>query len=387
MDNELLENIFITNNYSHETRKVNRSVMKKYCEFNGMSLQELLDEAEKEEADNVKWKHRRVKTKLLKYRQFLLDNYSINTVRIHMSANSKFYRFYDIEINPLPRLNMKAVKKPTPIYYKDLPDKEIIREALAISPPVMKAIILFSCSSDCARAETLSLTIQDYIDALSEYLPNKRMDIYQIIDYLNDNENVIPTFNLRRIKTNKYYTTYCSPEAVKAINAYLLTRTDNVTPESQLFKMYESYFIGYFQRINDELGLGRVGHYSRFRSHMLRKFHASALYNDGMSLDNVNDLQGKAKNKTDQAYFMINPDDLKYEYIKHLPAITINTDVEKLSIKSPEYMQMEKENNEYNICYRGLLREWWSGANCKRQGKYAFHSISPQRDAYFGVSR
>ena len=80
---------------------------------------------------------------------------------------------------------------------------------------------------------------------------------------------------------------------------------------------------------------------------MLRKFHASALYNDGMSLDNVNDLQGKAKNKTDQAYFMINPEDLKYEYIKHLPAITINTDVEKLSIKSPEYMQMEKENNEY----------------------------------------
>lgn len=91
--------------------------------------------------------------------------------------------------------------------------------------------------------------------------------------------------------------------------------------------MYESYFIGYFQRINDELGPGRVGHYSRFRSHMLRKFHASALYNDSMSLDNVNDLQGKAKNKTDQAYFMINPEDLKYEYIKHLPAITINTDV------------------------------------------------------------
>lgn len=129
-----------------------------------------------------------------------------------------------------------------------MPDKEIIRQALAISPPVMKAIILFSCSSGCARAETLSLTIQDYIDALSEYLPNKRMDIYQIIDYLNDNDNVVPTFNLRRIKTNKYYTTYCSPEAVKAINAYILTRTDNVTPESQLFRMYETYFIGYFKK-------------------------------------------------------------------------------------------------------------------------------------------
>ncbi|WP_400243956.1 hypothetical protein [Methanobrevibacter smithii] len=91
-------------------------------------------------------------------------------------------------------------------------------------------------------------------------------------------------------------------------------------------------------------GLGRVRQCRRFRSHMLRKFHASALYNDGMSIDKVNDLQGKAKNKTDATYFMTNPDDLKYEYIQHLPAVTINTDVEKLSIKSPQFIQMEKEN-------------------------------------------
>lgn len=48
---------------------------------------------------------------------------------------------------------------------------------------------------------------------------------------------------------------------------------------------------------------------------MLRKFHASALYNDGMSLDKVNDLQGNAKNKTDATYFMTKPDNLKCEYI------------------------------------------------------------------------
>ena len=56
-----------------------------------------------------------------------------------------------------------------------------------------------------------------------------------------------------------------------------------------------------FEMINNTLGLGRVGRYHRFRSQMLRKFHASALYNDGMSIDKVNNLQGKAKNKTDAA--------------------------------------------------------------------------------------
>ena len=107
-----------------------------------------------------------------------------------------------------------------------------------------------------------------------------------------------------------------------------------------------SYFSVNFQKINEDLGLGKVGNYNRFRIHMLRKFHASALYNDGMSLDDVNDLQGKSKNRTDQAYFMINPEDLKYEYIKHLPAITINTDVKKLHVKSPEFVKIENEKNE-----------------------------------------
>ena len=82
---------------------------------------------------------------------------------------------------------------------------------------------------------------------------------------------------------------------------------------------------------------------------MLRKFHASALYNDGMSIDKVNDLQGKSKTLTDQSYFMVNPEDLKQEYINHLPALLMSVDVERLSIKSPEYHKLEEENREYKL--------------------------------------
>lgn len=76
-----------------------------------------------------------------------------------------------------------------------------------------------------------------------------------------------------------------------------------------------------------------------------------------MSIDKVNDLQGKAKNKTDATYFMTNPDDLKYEYIQHLPAITINTDVEKLSVKSPQFIQMENENEALKSEVGGMRNE------------------------------
>lgn len=346
MSNELLDNLSITYNHSYNTKRAYKTALKQYCAFFDMDLIELLKEAEEEENNGIKWKHCKLKNRLLQFRQHLLNNFSLNTVKVRMNHVIKFYKFYDIEIYELPKISNKSTNKATPIYFKDLPDKEIIREALNIADPRMKAAILFICSSGCGRAETLSLTIQDYIDALSEYIPNKNKSILEIIDIISENDNIIPTFNILRKKTNKYYTTYCSPEAVKAINTYLLSRTDNLTNKSQLFKVSGVYFIASFQIINDKLGLGRVGEYSRFRSHMLRKFHASALYNDGMSLDNVNDLQGKAKNKTDQAYFMINPEDLKYEYIKHLPAVTIMEDVKKLSIKSPEFMQMENENNE-----------------------------------------
>ena len=76
-----------------------------------------------------------------------------------------------------------------------------------------------------------------------------------------------------------------------------------------------------------------------------------------MSIDKVNDLQGKAKNKTDAAYFLTNPEDLKFEYIEHLPAVTINTDVEKLSIKSPQFIQMEKENESLRTDVGNMRKE------------------------------
>ena len=143
-----------------------------------MELDELLSEAESEESKGIKWKHRKIKFRLLDFRQYLLENYALNTVKSVMINVIKFYKFYDVEINELPKINEKSIQKPQPIYFSDLPDKKIIRDALDIANPVMKALIVFICSSGCARAEFLILTIQDYIDALSEYLPDKNMSIY-----------------------------------------------------------------------------------------------------------------------------------------------------------------------------------------------------------------
>ena len=340
---KILDYFFKIRNITNpKTQKLYRITLKEYCHHQQQTLHQLLEEAENEEEQGIRWKHRTLKKRLIEYRVHLHQKHATNTAKHRFTRIITFYQQFDIEIHKLPRFNLTP--EDTIMNYRKLPDKEIIRAALDIASPVMKPIILFMTSSGCARTETLNLTIQDYMESTQEY--HQKSDIYEIIETLNQIEGAVPTFNIKRQKTQKYYTTFCSPEAVTSINNYLLSRTDTLTPQSKLFKINPDYFSVKFTEINHELNLGKVGKFNRFRSHMLRKFHASTLMNDGMNRETVNDLQGKKKNPVDEAYFYNDPESLKTEYIKHLPALTIMADVEKITVKSREFLELENRNNE-----------------------------------------
>ena len=75
----------------------------------------------------------------------------------------------------------------------------------------MRAIILFISSSGCGRSETVNLTIQDFINATSDYHHNT--EIYNVLNELKDKQDIIPRWEICRNKTNKFYTTFTSPEA------------------------------------------------------------------------------------------------------------------------------------------------------------------------------
>ena len=242
----------------------------------------------------------------------------------------------------MPPFNEKNSNFSEAITFDKLPDKEIIKHALKITKsPVMRAIILFMSSSGCAMAETLNLTINDFIEATKHY--HDEHDIYDVIDVLNERDDVIPTFRLRRQKNNKFYYTFCTPEATSEILNYLLSRKKQLTGNDRLFKIHEVWLFTKFAEINDMLNLGKVGEHRRFRSHMLRKFHASYLKNAGMEKDDINALQGKSRNSTDESYFYDDPKSLQEKYIKFMGAITINLDVNNLDIKSSEFVELENK--------------------------------------------
>ncbi len=278
-------------------------------------MESLMDEAIDEEEKGIPVKKRKIKRRLLDFRDFLLNSgLAISTVRTYLSRIKTFYRHFEIE---LPYLNDIRGDGEYLSSYDDLPTKEDIREAFGISSPVLRAVILFISSSGCAKAETLSLTVGDFIKATEDYHNGGSID--DVLECLENRRDVVPTFYLKRIKTNKFYHTFCSPEASHHIVKYLLTR-ENLSLEDRVFDFTDASLIYNFKKVNDRLDMGFVGRYRFFRAHSLRKYHAS---NIGLSKDHIDELQGRAKTKVHEAYIKTNPKKLKEIYMSAMHNVMV----------------------------------------------------------------
>lgn len=329
----LHENIFEKfcneRNIRDTTKKGYESAIKKYENYYKMSIDNLLKEAIKEEKLNIPLKERKIKKRLLKYRSYLLnDKISPNTAKTYFSKVKTFYLHHEVELPILPEAKYEQIYE---INYLDLPTKKHIRQALEIVPIDMKAIILFMSSSGTAKAETLSLKVEDFINGTNEY--HSGGTISEILNKLEKKESVIPTFYLKRQKTDKYYYTFCSPEATEYIIRYLKTRK-NLKKEDLLFDFTGSLLISRFQEINDTLEWGFKGNYRFFRSHTLRKFHAS---NIGLSAEYIDALQGRSKNQVHETYIKTNPKKMKKIYEKAMKNILIYNENERKLNKKEEF--------------------------------------------------
>lgn len=340
-DLELLNDFVLIRNLKEITKKSYKTSLNLYTDFNNKQFLDLISEAELEETKKIRWKNRKLKQRLLTFRNFLTANYRKNYAKTTFSRIVTLYRHYDIEVHHLPAQSSKNFNESPPITYGDLPNKSVIKKALRKSDSQMKAIILFMASSGCARRETLNLTVNDFINATADY--HNSTEIEEVLKTLKNKRKVIPTFKIKRQKTNKYYFTFCTPEATKAIIRHLSER-NNLKSSSKIFPIHPESLSRKFIKINNELKLGKSGTYNRFRSHNLRKFHASKLKNDGMLIEDINSMQGKSRNITDEAYFFENPEILKKKYLSHINAVIIY-DKNKIRPNNSAKVMFQKSEN------------------------------------------
>ena len=307
MSEELLKRFCSNRNIKYSTLKSYRSAIAKYEFFHDMDMGSLMDEAIVEEDEGISLKNRKIKSRLLDFRSFLLDSgLAISTVRTYFSRIKSFYRHFEIE---LPYLNDIKFDEEYLSSYYDLPTRGDIRKVCSISSNAFRALVLFISSSGCAKAETLSLTVGDFVKASDDYHDGGSID--DVLNCLIGRRDIVPAFYLKRIKTNKFYYAFCSPEASHHIVKYLISRK-GLSLDDRLFDFTDSSLIYSFKKVNDKLDMGFVGRYRFFRSHALRKFHAS---NIDLSADIVDELQGRGKTRVREAYMKTNPRRLKEIYI------------------------------------------------------------------------
>ena len=344
-NNELIEEYIQTRDLKPNTHTTLKSVLNHYSKFQDSTLEELIIEADNEEDVGLRWKRRTLKTRLINYINYCKKTMRISSVKSYLTIVKSFYYHHEIEIHKLPPINKRNANISEPITYKDLPDKDIIRYACDMCTPLMRSLILFLASTGMSKVDALGLTVQDFINATSDYHNGGSID--EVLTCLSNYEgNIIPTWTNRRSKTNKYYITFNTPECTDELLNYLIIRNNRqpLQPEDKLFKIHRDYYTKRFIDLNTIMDLGKVGTYNRFRGHMLRKFHSSNLEKAGMERYKINVLQGKSNGAVDDVYFFSDAETLKEDYVKYMDALLIFTEVKTFDEYSPEYLQMQKEN-------------------------------------------
>lgn len=319
---DLLNNFFHERNVKSSTQKGYLASLSKWLNYTGYNnLQENIDIYIEEEDNRIPTRDKKIKHDLLGFREHLLNDKSIKSdksVRSYFSKIGTIFRHFGLEIPTLPQVKME---KGYISNFNDLPTKDMIKTACEQSPIELKALILFMSSSGSAKAETLSITVEMFLTGCEEYLeePANASNIPETLKALSDKHDIVPLIYLRRIKTDKWYYTCCSPEASYMIIESLKTRK-NLQWKDQLFDYTSSLILTRFQEINDNNNWGHVGAYRRFRSHALRKFMAS---NIGLPRDQVDSFQGRAKDMIQEAYFKQDPKSLKKIYMEAMHRVMV----------------------------------------------------------------
>lgn len=330
--------------------------MQVYTEWTGKTPKMLLTEARKEIKKPIS--ERKLKMNLVGFRRFLQEKeLAPLSVKAYMTGVISFYSAYDISIPNIRSKKAKGLQK-----NKDIPSKEDIQDCLKVSDVFERALILVGASSGLAEQEITNLTIND-------------------IKKGYDPDTEITTLELRRIKEEVDFITFLSPEASRAVLEYLeyRNRTDDrsdqrikqlekqkvYSDDGYLFikrKVSDSYLethneeerklnLPAFMKIYREISTKArkntpKGDFNLIRSHNIRKYYNSCLYNAGADSFFVEYTMGHTLDDTRAAYFRAIPADMKKIYMKFLPYLTIEKNLDIST--NPEFLKAisDKEKAE-----------------------------------------
>lgn len=347
-NNDFLQEIKLYKRLEKSTYKRYKTNINEYSTFNGMSMHELIEEAEHEEEIGIILRKRKIKQRLTLFQDHLTKkNLQPSSIISKMAVIKATYRFHEITIPKLPvikNINYETIN--------DIVTADDIKTAILNSKSTQtQAMILFMASSGTATNETSRITIHDFIKATEKYHNQKNCNnIRNIIEILKERSDVVPTFHLIRQKTNYPYYTFCTPEATKKIIQMLEERYKyrEYDENDLLFDMSTRAICRRFSRLNDKCGFGWKSNRRFFHAHNLRKYFVTTCFNEGLDYITIDFMCGHKLDAIKEAYVKASPEKQKKKYIAFMDNLTFFDKVTYDTITSKEKQEL-LELREYKI--------------------------------------
>lgn len=301
------------------------SAVHSYEKFHKTSIEKLVEEALNEQTERIPEHQLSLYDRLLDYRNYLMEGNIGGTVSKYFQIIKTIYKRNRVTIPYLPPLNIKSVKRNPYISFNDILTKEEIRNAISIANPQVQIRMMAMATGGYSNEETKNFTNRQFIEDLYPY--HQEDDPVEALHKLSKMDNVIWETKLIRQKTKKPYYGFVNPETTQAIARLKLKEDFDL--DKPLFKYNKIYFARLLKEINDTLQLGTAGGYSKLSAHALRRFNATYLKGldltaeESMRLSDIDELQGRGKTNTQDAYIKTNPLKQKLLYAKYMNNVSL----------------------------------------------------------------
>ena len=353
---------FITS-LSKNTQRDYKSVIGMYEKFHKMTIDELVGEALVEQTNQVPPHMLKVIDRIEEFQQALLKkNLCRSTIVTHIGKIKKIYKKNRVVLPYLEPLSTKQGRKRDYIEYKDILTKDEIILALSHMTLPNKARTLAMCQGGLSNEECEHLLTSKFINESRKY--HECDDDIEALEWLSTHP-IIWVSKLLRQKTRKPYYALFSPECVNAFAESLLYyhKLHNELPKKVLYNN-KMAFSNMCRKLNDDLGFGRVAEERKFRSHMLRKFHATHIGGSSLSYDEhciltnaeIDEMQGRGKTATQDTYIKTNPIRQKVLYAKVMNNVCLYHQYD-YEIINDDVLVYERNLIDENKKYRDEIQE------------------------------
>ena len=320
-------------NLAKETQKSYNQAIRKYENFHGMDIDTLIAEALNEQSNRTPLHELSVIDRIEDFQEHLVkQELTIGSIKLWVSKIKTIYHKNRVELPYLEPINPKKAKRREYIEFKDILTKDELRKALSYMRPVAFAQAMCMIQGGLSLEECEHLSYRKFIDELYPYhqCDNDIDALYWLAEPTNP---VIWVTKLIRVKTGKPYYCIIGAEAVNAIaNAKLYEfGLKKYKHTDKLLTITKFGFSRRCKLINEQCGFGLVAEESKFRSHMLRKFHATYIGGSALSYDEqsiisnaeIDEMQGRGKTNVQDTYIKTNPIRQKVLYAKVMNNVSL----------------------------------------------------------------